>query len=134
VAPGLRRVARSGRACAGGQVAEVREQIGATRAAGFILSSESPPRSRDGSRSLSGTRRVGASVVVLPRSQVEAAARLGMWEEFDPNLFDALCVCLQVPWPRPRTEDSDGWGAARAWEAAKWTRKARTGGTRKAGD
>ena len=36
------------------------------------------------------------SVVVLPRSQLEAAARLGMWDDFDPNLFDALCVCLQV--------------------------------------
>ncbi len=80
-------------------MAEVRERIGATRAEGFVLSSEAPPRSHDGLRgrcSLGGSAQVGLSVVVLPRSQLEAAARLGMWDDFDPNLFDALCVCLQV--------------------------------------
>ena len=41
-------------------------------------------------------RRVAAASMVVPRIQFEAAARLGMWEDFDPNLFDALCVCLQV--------------------------------------
>ncbi len=80
-------------------MAEVRERIGATRAKGFVLSSEPPPSSRHGlrgRRSLGGAARVGMSSVVLQRSQLEAAARLAMWEDFDPNLFDALCVCLQV--------------------------------------
>ena len=78
----------------------MRERIGATRAEGFVLSSEPPPRSRHGlsaRRSLGGAAaRVGMSAVVLQRSQLEAAARMWMWEDFDPNLFDALCVCLQV--------------------------------------
>lgn len=40
--------------------------------------------------------RVTAGAVVVPRSQFEAAARLGMWEDFDVNLMDALYECLKV--------------------------------------
>ena len=82
---------------------ELRARICATRADGFVLSSEPPPRSfatwsrlASWTRSNRRTRRIAPTAVVVQRSHFEAAARLGMWSDFDPNLFDALCVCLQV--------------------------------------
>jgi hypothetical protein len=82
------------------QIAELRALIGATPDAGYLLGSESPPRAPGLFglwRRASASAASAATVVVqLRRSQLEAAARLWMGEQFDGNQLDALFVCLEV--------------------------------------
>ena len=52
--------------------------------------------SEHGSLTLAHGKEWKTGAVVVPRSQFEAAARLGMWEDFDVNLMDALYECLKV--------------------------------------
>ena len=75
-------------------MAELRSLLRLTPADGFVLSSERPRRPL--AARLFGSRRPEPRAVVLERGQLEAAARLGMWEEFDASQFDALCLRLQV--------------------------------------
>jgi hypothetical protein len=90
----------------------LRTRLGATRAAGYYLTSERLPPWRSAAR-----------VVWLRPSYLEAAARLDLLRNFDPKLVDAFCVCLRgdeppPPAEPPRVGGSVGHRAAAAAAAA----------------
>ena len=66
------------------QVSALRQRLGLTNQEGFYLSSEAIPIWRSRTR----------TVIVL-RTEIEAAARLGLAQDFDLKRFDSFCHCVE---------------------------------------
>ena len=66
------------------EMSALRVQLGITKKDGFLLSSEK-----------ADWWRKQREVNLIQKSYLEAAAQLGLMQDFDANQFDAFCLCLQ---------------------------------------